>query len=114
MNERISCLVTRPAMPLPGIRLISTLCSAAILRTSGVERRRRRSSAGFTHPPSTRPAGGGGAGGGAGGGEGRLRGGGGAFGGLGPRRGTRFTPPRCSPSRHCRSCRGLRVDHRDD
>src|SRR5215218_5342503 len=41
----MSFLVTRPASPLPGMALRSTLCSAAIFRTRGVERRRRRSSA---------------------------------------------------------------------
>src|SRR2546429_5383373 len=41
----MSCLVTRPANPVPGIVEMSTECSAAILRTKGVERRRRRSSA---------------------------------------------------------------------
>src|SRR2546426_6736869 len=44
MNRRISCFVTRPANPEPGIVEMSTWCSAAILRTRGVERRRRRSS----------------------------------------------------------------------
>src|SRR2546425_1590172 len=47
----MSCLVTRPAYPLPGMREISTRCSAAILRTSGVDLVRRRSSAVWT-PPS--------------------------------------------------------------
>ena len=34
----MSLFVTRPAMPLPWIPEISTLCSFAILRTSGDER----------------------------------------------------------------------------
>src|SRR6185295_17790981 len=46
----MSFLVTRPARPLPGIALISRLCSAAILRTNGVERRRKRSSADSAPP----------------------------------------------------------------
>ena len=37
-------LVTRPAMPVPWIREMSTSCSLAILRTTGDERRRRRCS----------------------------------------------------------------------
>src|SRR6185312_12922274 len=41
----MSFLVTRPASPVPGIALRSRLCSAAIFRTSGVDRRRSRSSA---------------------------------------------------------------------
>ena len=41
----MSFFVTRPASPVPGIALRSRLCSAAIFRTSGVERRRSRSSA---------------------------------------------------------------------
>src|SRR5689334_14830907 len=41
----MSFLVTRPARPVPGMALRSRLCSAAIFRTSGVERRRSRSSA---------------------------------------------------------------------
>src|SRR5690349_19098735 len=40
----MSFLVTRPASPVPGTALISTLCSAAILRTTGVDFRRSRSS----------------------------------------------------------------------
>src|SRR5258708_245279 len=48
----MSCLVTRPAYPLPGIREMSTLCSAAILRTRGVDLVRRRCSAVWTPPPS--------------------------------------------------------------
>src|SRR5207244_4363318 len=45
MKPRMSLLVTRPAKPVPGIVEMSTWCSAAILRTSGVDLRRRRSSA---------------------------------------------------------------------
>src|SRR5881396_2197784 len=45
MKPRMSCLVTRPANPVPGMVEMSSWCSAAILRTSGVERRRNRSSA---------------------------------------------------------------------
>src|SRR6266568_5452966 len=45
MKPRMSCLVTRPANPVPGMVEMSSWCSAAILRTSGVERRRSRSSA---------------------------------------------------------------------
>src|SRR5438132_3311250 len=41
----MSCLVTRPAKPVPGMVAMSTWCSAAILRTRGVDLRRRRSSA---------------------------------------------------------------------
>ena len=43
-KERMSSRVTRPEMPEPSIWVISTSCSAAILRTRGVERVRRRSS----------------------------------------------------------------------
>ena len=42
---RMSCFVTRPPMPVPGISRMSTLCSAAILRTTGDERVWRSSSA---------------------------------------------------------------------
>src|ERR671915_2016648 len=54
----MSFLVTRPARPVPGTVLISTLCSAAIFRTSGVDLRRRRSSAvsGAPFPPAASPA----------------------------------------------------------
>src|SRR5437868_14226541 len=45
MTPRMSCLVTRPAKPVPGIVEMPTRCSAAILRTRGVDLRRRRSSA---------------------------------------------------------------------
>ena len=38
------CLVTRPEMPVPGTWRMSTLCSAAILRTTGDERVWRSSS----------------------------------------------------------------------
>src|SRR5437870_8623837 len=55
MKPRMSCFVTRPANPEPGIVEMSTWCSAAILRTRGVERRRRRSSA--VSAPSPFPAG---------------------------------------------------------
>src|ERR1700694_3955945 len=48
----MSCFVTRPAMPLPGMREMSTRCSAAILRTRGVDLVRSRSSAVCTPPPS--------------------------------------------------------------
>jgi hypothetical protein len=41
----MSCLVTRPEIPVPGTRLMSTLCSAAILRTTGDDRVWRSSSA---------------------------------------------------------------------
>src|SRR5207245_8109376 len=51
MTPRMSCFVTRPAKPVPGMVEMSTRCSAAILRTSGVDLRRRRSSAVST-PPS--------------------------------------------------------------
>src|SRR5712671_690179 len=40
----MSFLVTRPAWPEPLKREMSTLCSAAIFRTSGVDLRRSRSS----------------------------------------------------------------------
>src|SRR5437764_6808782 len=45
ITPSMSCFVTRPAKPVPGMVEISTWCSAAILRTSGVDLRRRRSSA---------------------------------------------------------------------
>src|SRR5213592_1462383 len=45
MKPRMSCFVTRPAKPVPGIVEMSTWCSAAILRTRGVDFLRRRSSA---------------------------------------------------------------------
>ena len=41
---RMSSFVTRPAIPVPKIREISTLCSLAILRTSGDDRCRTTSS----------------------------------------------------------------------
>ena len=41
-KARMSSLVTRPAMPVPWICEMSTLCSFAIFRTSGDERCRRR------------------------------------------------------------------------
>jgi hypothetical protein len=37
--------VTRPEVPVPSSRVMSMLCSAAILRTRGLERVRRSSSA---------------------------------------------------------------------
>src|SRR5688572_28402629 len=46
----MSFLVTRPESPVPGIVLMSTLCSAAILRTNGVDLRCRRSSSDSTAP----------------------------------------------------------------
>src|SRR2546428_8017998 len=52
----MACLVTRPATPVPGIREMSTRCSAAILRTRGVDFLRRRSWAVWT-PPSPFPTG---------------------------------------------------------
>src|SRR5207249_1465777 len=45
ISPSMSCLVTRPAKPVPGIVEMSTRCSAAILRTSGVDLRRNRSAA---------------------------------------------------------------------
>src|SRR2546425_3544047 len=54
MNPKMSCFVTRPASPVPGMAEMSTRCSAAILRTSCVERLRSRSSA--VSPPSPSPA----------------------------------------------------------
>src|SRR6266480_4028060 len=54
ITPSMSCLVTRPAKPVPGIVEMSTRCSAAILRTSGVDLRRKRSSAVST-PPSPFP-----------------------------------------------------------
>src|SRR5438477_4149384 len=45
ITPSMSCFVTRPAKPVPGIVEMSTRCSAAILRTRGVDLRRRRSSA---------------------------------------------------------------------
>jgi hypothetical protein len=38
MKPRMSCLVTRPLMPVPLIRLMSTSCSLAMRRTSGDDR----------------------------------------------------------------------------
>src|SRR3954464_577239 len=61
----MSFLVTRPASPVPGMALISTLCSAAIFRTTGVDFRFRRSSAVSAAPlppvasPTERPSAGG-------------------------------------------------------
>ncbi len=59
----MSFFVTRPESPVPGIVLMSTLCSAAILRTNGVDFRCRRSSSDSTAPfppvasPIDRPSG---------------------------------------------------------
>ena len=36
MKSRMSCLVTRPAWPVPGTDAISTPCSSAIFRTTGL------------------------------------------------------------------------------
>ena len=58
---RMSCLVTRPAIPVPGISRMSTLCSAAILRTTGEERVCRSSSTVISRAASRRPAAGAGA-----------------------------------------------------
>ena len=44
MKPRMSCLVTRPLMPVPLISLMSTSCSLAMRRTSGDDRWRRKSS----------------------------------------------------------------------
>jgi hypothetical protein len=44
MWPRMSCFVTRPAIPVPGTLLMSTLCSAAIFRTTGDDRVWRSSS----------------------------------------------------------------------
>src|SRR6184192_245306 len=58
ITPSMSSLVTRPAKPVPGIVEMSTRCSAAILRTSGVDLRRRRSSAvSAPSPPFTAGAG---------------------------------------------------------
>src|SRR5689334_15214586 len=65
----MSCLVTRPAIPVPGIWRMSTLCSAAILRTTGDERV-WRSSSGVMSARGFSSAGGDGGGGGAGAGAG--------------------------------------------
>src|SRR3954452_17491931 len=53
----MSFLVTRPASPVPWMALMSTLCSAAILRTTGVDFRRSRSStlSGAPFPPVASP-----------------------------------------------------------
>src|SRR5216683_485738 len=80
ITPRISCFVTRPAKPVPGIVEMSTWCSAAILRTRGVDFRRRRSSAVST-PPS--PLGGTGEDGEGRGGTGEVAAGGGAGFGAG-------------------------------
>src|SRR4051812_30144486 len=44
MKPRVSFLVTRPLIPVPLVWRVSTLCSRAILRTSGEDFCRRRSS----------------------------------------------------------------------
>src|SRR5258707_11892499 len=98
MWPRMSCFVTRPAMPVPGISRMSRLCSAAIRRTTGEERAWRRSSTvisdrGFSAAGGAEAAGsrgeltggtaaraGAGGAGGAGAGTGRRGAGGGAFG----------------------------------
>src|SRR6185503_5512354 len=83
MKLSMSFLVTRPLRPVPSSFEMSTLCSWAILRTSGLDFVRRRSSTDGTLPSffSTGGGGGGGAGfactGGGGGGAG-VGGGGGA------------------------------------
>ena len=51
MKAKMSFLVTRPAYPVPATCVMSILCSAAIFRTSGVERVRSRSSS-VCSPPS--------------------------------------------------------------
>src|SRR3954453_6092522 len=53
----MSFLVTRPDSPVPWMALMSTLCSAAILRTTGVDFRRSRSStlSGAPFPPVASP-----------------------------------------------------------
>src|SRR5581483_5007488 len=83
MYARMSSFVTRPAMPLPWIRLRSTLCSFAILRTSGDDRWRMASSvrgaaagagAGAGRGAGASAAAGAGSGAGRGGGAGRADG----------------------------------------
>src|SRR2546426_4841836 len=56
MKPSTSCFVTRPANPVPGIVAMSNWCSAAILRTSGVDFLRSRSSA-VSGPSPPFPAG---------------------------------------------------------
>ena len=63
---RMSCLVTRPAIPVPGTWRMSTLCSAAILRTTGDERVWRSSSGVMSARGFSSAGGEGGAGAGAG------------------------------------------------
>ena len=75
----MSFLVTRPASPVPGMELRSTLCSAAIFRTNGVDLRRSRSSA-VSSPPLAVAAG---AGWGLGAADGADAGGRGGGGGVG-------------------------------
>src|SRR5882672_3746810 len=62
----MSCLVTRPAIPVPGTWRMSTLCSAAILRTTGDERVWRSSSGVMSARGLSSAGGEGGAGAGAG------------------------------------------------
>jgi hypothetical protein len=57
----MSSLVTRPWRPVPGTWCTSTLCSAAILRTSGVDFVRSRSSSVCGPSPGGAPADGAGA-----------------------------------------------------
>ena len=54
-NPRMSSLVTRPEMPVPWICEISTLCSFAILRTSGDDRWRMRALRRLAGGPEGRP-----------------------------------------------------------
>src|SRR3989442_11578163 len=56
MWVRMSCLVTRPAMPVPGMSRMSRLCSAAIFRTTGEERVCRSSSTVMSPRPADEPA----------------------------------------------------------
>src|SRR5438552_13926874 len=62
----MSCLVTRPAIPVPGTWRMSTLCSAAVLRTAGEERVWRSSSGVMSARGFSSAGGEGGAGAGAG------------------------------------------------
>src|SRR6266540_1742640 len=62
----MSCLVTRPAIPVPGTWRMSTWCSAAILRTTGDERVWRSSSGVMSARGFSSVGGDGGAGAGAG------------------------------------------------
>src|SRR5688500_13848373 len=76
MKLRMSFLVTRPLMPVPSSLEISTPCSWAILRTSGLDLVRRRSSEVGSGLVSTGAGAGGGGGGGSGAGGGGSGGGG--------------------------------------